>query len=106
MRNKFIFLLILLVVSVVAVLVVQRARARAAEEQKKLTQAAVQTVPVSVDYAVREAVPLDVRTFGTVEASAAVTIMPQMAGKVAAVHFTEGQSVGKDALLFLSLIHI
>ncbi len=100
MRNKFIFLLILLVVSVVAVLVVQRARARAAEEQKKLTQAAVQTVPVSVDYAVREAVPLDVRTFGTVEASAAVTIMPQMAGKVAAVHFTEGQSVGKDALLF------
>lgn len=100
-RSKLIFPLIgVVVVSVVAGVMVQRARVRAAEEQKKLAQTAAQAVPVSVGHAVREAVPLEVRTFGTVEASAAVTIMPQIAGKVTAVHFTEGQSVRKDDLLF------
>jgi len=99
-RSKHIFFLIGVVVLVVAGGMVLRARTRAAEGQKKLAQTAAQAVPVSVSHAVREAVPLEVRTFGTVEASAAVTIMPQIAGKVAAVHFTEGQSVQKDDLLF------
>jgi multidrug efflux system membrane fusion protein len=99
-RSKLVFFLIGAAVLVVAGVVVQRARVRAAEEQKKLAQTAVQAVPVSVGHAVREAVPLEVRTFGTVEASAAVTLMPQIAGKVTAVHFTEGQSVRKDDLLF------
>lgn len=99
-RSKLVFFLIGAVVLVVAGVVVQRAWVRAAEEQKKLAQTAAQAVPVSVGHAVREAVPLEVRTFGTVEASAAVTLMPQIAGKVTAVHFTEGQSVRKDDLLF------
>ena len=100
-RSKLmVFLIGVVVVAVVAGVLVQRARGRAAEEQKKLAQTAAQAVPVSVGHAVREAVPLEVRTFGTVEASAAVTVMPQIAGKVAAVHFTEGQSVRKDDLLF------
>lgn len=101
MRSKVIFSLIgVVAVAVVAGVVVQRARARAAEEQKKLAQTAAQAVPVSVGRAVREAVPLEVRTFGTVEASAAVNLMPQIAGKVTAVPFTEGQSVRKGDLLF------
>jgi membrane fusion protein, multidrug efflux system len=100
-RSKLMFFLIgVVVVFVVAGVLFRRANARAAEEQKKRAQAAAQAVPVSVGHAVREAVPLEVRTFGTVEASAAVTLMPQIAGKVTAVHFTEGQSVRKDDLLF------
>ena len=88
------------VAAVVAGVVFQRGRARAAAERQKRAQAAAQAVPVSVDRAVREAVPLEVRTFGTVEAGVAVSLKPQIAGKVAAVHFTEGQAVRKGELLF------
>ncbi|MFA5203879.1 MAG: efflux RND transporter periplasmic adaptor subunit [Lentisphaeria bacterium] len=95
-----IFVLVLLVAAVAAGVVFQRGRTRATAERQKRAQAAAQAVPVGVDHVVREAVPLEVRTFGTVEAGAAVSLKPQIAGKVAAVHFTEGQSVRKGDVLF------
>jgi multidrug efflux system membrane fusion protein len=45
-------------------------------------------------------VPLDIRTFGTVEASATVAVKAQVTGMLTVVHFREGQDVKKDDLLF------
>ncbi|HWI41705.1 MAG TPA: efflux RND transporter periplasmic adaptor subunit [Verrucomicrobiae bacterium] len=57
-------------------------------------------VPVSLAEAVTKTVPVQLRAVGTVEASEGVTVRAQVNGPVTAVHFAEGQEVGKGALLF------
>ena len=50
---------------------------------------------------IEEAVPIDLRVVGTVEPSATVAVRAQVGGELTAVHFTEGQEVRKNDLLFM-----
>jgi len=58
-------------------------------------------VPVSVALAASESVPVEIRVVGNVEPSSTVQIKSQVAGELTEVHFTEGQNVEKDQLLFV-----
>jgi multidrug efflux system membrane fusion protein len=61
---------------------------------------AMPPVPVSTAHVVRKAVPIEVRTFGTVEASATVAVKSQIGGMLTNIHFAEGADVRQDDLLF------
>lgn len=74
--------------------------AAACRQQKAQSAGGPPVVPVSVAKAVAEAVPEQVRVVGTVEASETVQVKSQVGGALLKVHFTEGQNVEKDALLF------
>jgi multidrug efflux system membrane fusion protein len=56
-------------------------------------------VPVSVAKVTQETVPIELSSFGTVEANMSVTVKSQVAGILTAVHFAEGQEVKRDDLL-------
>ena len=56
-------------------------------------------VPVSVAQVTQQTLPLELSSFGTVEANMSVTIKSQVAGILTAVHFKEGQEVSKGDLL-------
>ena len=56
--------------------------------------------PVSVALAVEEAVPIQVKAFGTVEPFASVDVKSQVAGPLLSVRFAEGSHVNKGDLLF------
>lgn len=45
-------------------------------------------------------VPIEIKTFGTMEASESVTIKPMVSGELMTVAFREGQDVAEGALLF------
>jgi multidrug efflux system membrane fusion protein len=45
-------------------------------------------------------VPIEIKTFGTIEASESVTIKPMISGELVTVAFVEGQDVKQGALLF------
>lgn len=57
-------------------------------------------VPVLVARAGARTVPVEVRAIGTVQAYSAVAVRSQLTGKIAAVHFHEGQEVRAGDLLF------
>lgn len=57
-------------------------------------------VPVVVAKAAQKTVPLEVRSMGTVEAYAVVSVKSQVSGELQGVYFTEGQDVRKGDLLF------
>jgi multidrug efflux system membrane fusion protein len=56
--------------------------------------------PVTVAKATQESVPFEIRVVGSSSPSATVQVKSQVAGQIIGVHFTEGQNVAKDALLF------
>ena len=58
-------------------------------------------VPVTVARAERRDAPVTVRAIGTVEAYSTVALKAQVDGKLAQVHFSEGQEVKRDDLLFV-----
>jgi multidrug efflux system membrane fusion protein len=58
-------------------------------------------VPVVVAAAVQKTVPVQVRTIGTVEAYATVSIKARVGGELQKVNFKEGQDVAKGNLLFV-----
>src|SRR5215510_14853037 len=60
----------------------------------------VAAVPVTVARAERRDAPVTVRAIGTVEAYSTVALKAQVDGQLAKVHFTEGQEVKRDDLLF------
>jgi multidrug efflux system membrane fusion protein len=64
---------------------------------KKTPQA--HAVPVSAAQVVQETVPIELSSFGAVEANMSVTIKSQVAGILTTVHFKEGQEVHKGDLL-------
>jgi multidrug efflux system membrane fusion protein len=70
---------------------------KAAESRKDRTAG---PVPVLTAGAVRMSVPIELRTFGTVEASATVTLRAQVTGLLAEVYFVEGQEVQSGDRLF------
>jgi multidrug efflux system membrane fusion protein len=57
-------------------------------------------VPVNIAAAMKKDIPLEVRTFGNVEAIASVAIKAQVGGELIGVSFEEGQDVKKGDLLF------
>jgi len=59
-----------------------------------------QAAPVTVAAAHTLDVPIELRAFGTVEASSTVDVVPQVTGLITQVHFTEGSFVHKGDLLF------
>lgn len=64
------------------------------------TPKAKPAIPVTVSTALRKAVPVQLRVIGTVEALSTVSIKSQVNGMLEAVHFREGEDVGRGALLF------
>jgi membrane fusion protein, multidrug efflux system len=56
-------------------------------------------VPVSVVQVTQETVPMELSSFGTVEANMSVMVKSQVAGILTAVHFAEGQEIKKGDLL-------
>jgi multidrug efflux system membrane fusion protein len=56
-------------------------------------------VPVLIAQAVRKTVPIQLHAIGTVEAYSTVSVRSQIDGKIAEVHFREGQDVKKGDLL-------
>jgi len=56
--------------------------------------------PVRVAEAVRKSMPVELRTFGTVESLATVTVKSQITGVLTNIAFTEGQDVRCGDLLF------
>lgn len=71
-------------------------------KKETATQAAPQrpSVPVVVATAGTATIPVEVSVVGTVEASETVQVKPQVTGQILKIHFTEGQNVANDALLF------
>jgi membrane fusion protein, multidrug efflux system len=62
--------------------------------------AAPQAVPIRAALAVQKAAPRVVRAIGTVQPSATVTVRPEVGGRLARVHFKEGQEIERGDLLF------
>jgi multidrug efflux system membrane fusion protein len=60
----------------------------------------LQAVPVTIASAIQKAVPIELRTFGTVQALASVAIKSQIGGILTEVRIKEGQDVKKGDLLF------
>lgn len=58
-----------------------------------------QAVPVVVATAEQKTVPVELTSFGTVEAYSSIAIKSQVTGILNAVHFTEGQDVNEGDLL-------
>ncbi len=63
-------------------------------------QAPSLAVPVKVVSVVERPVPVQIRAIGTVEAFSTVTLMPQIDGQLAEIHFREGQWVSRGDRLF------
>jgi len=59
----------------------------------------VRAVPVAVASVVQKTIPVELKTFGTVEAYATVAIKSQVTGLLTKVHFKEGQTVQEKDLL-------
>lgn len=58
------------------------------------------TVPVSVATVVRKTVPVNLKTIGTVQPVASVSVLPQVDGELIGVHFLEGGEVHAGDILF------
>jgi len=59
-----------------------------------------QAVPVNAAPVVKKAIPLTIRTIGTVEPSSTVSIRAQVTGELTTVNFTEGDDVREGQVLF------
>ena len=63
-------------------------------------QPPAQAVAVTMATAIQKAVPEEIRTFGTVQASSTVAVRSQITGILSAVNFQEGANVKEGDLLF------
>lgn len=57
-------------------------------------------VPVAIALVEQKTMPIQVRAIGTVAASATVTVRSRIGGALQQVHFSEGEEVQKDQILF------
>ncbi|HOX07631.1 MAG TPA: efflux RND transporter periplasmic adaptor subunit [Planctomycetota bacterium] len=88
------------VLAAVVLLTAGAARSPAGEGPGKGRPDAGAPVPVKAAVAEKKAMPVEIGTFGTVEANATVTIKPQVTGVIREVLFRDGQAVtkgGKDS---------
>lgn len=58
-------------------------------------------IPVKVAEVIRKDVPVEIKTFGTIEPSTSVIIQSQVTGILTDIKFSEGDNVRKGAILFL-----
>ena len=84
----------ILVVGCIWRIVEQKIKAAEANKSGKGAPAPVLAVEV-----VRRGMPVEIRTFGAVEAAATVTIQPQVTGVLSELGFTEGQEVRRGDVL-------
>ncbi len=73
---------------------------RNASKDKRADAGAGAPAPVTVAAATSRAVPMELRTFGTVEPLSTVEIRSQVSGTLTKVHIREGQDVQPGELLF------
>src|SRR5712691_5913281 len=62
--------------------------------------AVADTIPVTLGAVVQKAMPVEVRTIGTVQAYRTVSIRTQVSGELVKVNFAEGQDVTQGQPLF------
>ena len=67
---------------------------------KKEKTKSMPSAPVVTAAARQQDVPIEIKTFGTMEAAESVTIKPMVSGELTRVAFREGQDVSKGDLLF------
>lgn len=94
------FFLVLIVVACLTPAVVYFSH-RGAPAKPATDAAKSAPAPVVVTEAVRKDVPLDLRTFGSVEAVASVALKSQITGLLTNAPFIEGQAVHEGDLLFV-----
>ncbi|MDD4871320.1 MAG: efflux RND transporter periplasmic adaptor subunit [Kiritimatiellae bacterium] len=70
-------------------------------KNSKKGQKAPTPAPVTVAEVIRKAMPIEIRTFGTVEPSETVAVKAQVSGVLKEIKFREGQDVKKDEVLFI-----
>lgn len=70
------------------------------QASKEVARTGPPPAPVAVARAVSESVPVELHLVGSVKASSTVEVKSQVAGPLLKAHFTEGQDVAKDTLLF------
>ncbi|HZA55876.1 MAG TPA: efflux RND transporter periplasmic adaptor subunit [Candidatus Udaeobacter sp.] len=70
------------------------------DQPQSKTRPSPSPVPVRVATAVQKSVPREIRAIGNVQASSVVTVKPQVTGRLAEVHFEEGDNVKAGTLLF------
>jgi multidrug efflux system membrane fusion protein len=70
------------------------------DESETKTRTSPGIVPVRVASAVQKSVPREIRAIGNVQASSVVTVRSQVTGRLAEVHFEEGDNVKASSLLF------
>jgi membrane fusion protein, multidrug efflux system len=71
-----------------------------AEAPKKGEKGEARAVPVSVATAAPKTIPIELRTFGTVETASSVTVRLEITGTLMKVHFEKGQDVQQGDLMF------
>jgi membrane fusion protein, multidrug efflux system len=64
------------------------------------TKSSLPTVPVVTGVAIRKEVPLEIRSFGRVEASSTIAVKSQVSGELVEVGFAEGDEVHRGQILF------
>lgn len=72
----------------------------ACSPQKKKKGKSLPPALVVIAAARQQDVPIEIKTFGTMEASESVTIKPMLSGELTTVAFREGEDVKEGALLF------
>ena len=70
------------------------------KEVKGGAKGAQRPVPVTAAVAVQKNIPIEIKTIGNIESYSTVSIKARVNGELQKVHFTEGQEVSKDKLLF------
>ena len=96
--KKLLGFLVLIAIAAACVWRVTDLQKRKAAERTK-SSASAPPAPVQVTAAVRRDEPVEIRTFGTVEAAASVTVRPQVTGVLSELGFTEGQEVRRGDVL-------
>ena len=70
------------------------------KEVKGAAKGAQRPVPVTAAVAVQKNIPIEIKAIGNIESYATVSIKARVNGELQKVHFTEGQEVSKEKLLF------
>ncbi len=96
MKRMFVVLIVGAAIALAGWLVLHGGPAKPAAGAAKSAPA-----PITVTEVVRKDVPLDLRTFGSVEAMASVALKCQVTGLLTNAPFTEGQAVREGDLLFV-----
>ncbi len=100
MKKLSILFFFILVAVVLGLMMVNRGKA-AKEAAARATKAKAAPIPVLLTNATTMTMPVEIRTFGTVEPMSTVAVKSQITGILSNVLFAEGQEVKEGDLLFV-----